>query len=128
MLPIVACNSDEYGDLVDCGGTLLPGTWWLFATEDGCENYVGADGNPFTVSACGDTQIEGLEQCDDGNTDPGDGCDASCEIEEGWTCDGAPSVCEEEEAPAEPASWIEYAAEIFFGAAILLIVVIGFVL
>ena len=27
------------------------------------------------------------EGCDDGNTQPGDGCDASCEVEPGWVCD-----------------------------------------
>src|SRR5262249_52894270 len=33
------------------------------------------------------------EQCDDGNTTAGDGCDASCKLESGWTCMGTPSVC-----------------------------------
>jgi cysteine-rich repeat protein len=44
---------------------------------------------------CGDSDIEGNEECDDGATNPGDGCDSSCEIERGWTCDGEPSVCTE---------------------------------
>jgi cysteine-rich repeat protein len=35
------------------------------------------------------------EGCDDGNTTAGDGCGASCEIEPGWSCDGAgPSACD----------------------------------
>ncbi len=36
-----------------------------------------------TTSACGDgeTNPTAGEQCDDGNTDPGDGCDATCQIE-----------------------------------------------
>jgi cysteine-rich repeat protein len=29
-----------------------------------------------------------LEACDDGNLVDGDGCDSSCAIEVGWTCDG----------------------------------------
>jgi cysteine-rich repeat protein len=34
------------------------------------------------ATVCGDGNIEGLEQCDDSNTSPGDGCDAICQIEE----------------------------------------------
>jgi cysteine-rich repeat protein len=30
---------------------------------------------------CGDTVVEAPEQCDDGNTTPGDGCSALCQIE-----------------------------------------------
>lgn len=32
----------------------------------------------FTVSICGDSDIHGNEQCDDGNTDNGDGCSSVC--------------------------------------------------
>ncbi|MDD5074907.1 MAG: DUF4215 domain-containing protein, partial [Candidatus Peribacteraceae bacterium] len=37
---------------------------------------------------CGDTYMEGGEQCDEGRNPPlsGDGCSASCRIERGWTC------------------------------------------
>ena len=46
-----------------------------------------------TVS-CGDGVVAtGFEECDDGNTTAGDGCDASCALETGWSCAGAPSVC-----------------------------------
>ena len=44
----------------------------------------------------GDGLIEGFEECDDGNTDNGDGCDESCLIETGWLCAGEPSVCSED--------------------------------
>ncbi len=47
-------------------------------------------------ATCGDGVIEGTEQCDDGGTVPGDGCDANCEIEPGWICVGEPSVCSED--------------------------------
>ena len=30
--------------------------------------------------------IEGPEECDDGNTNSGDGCSSNCEIESGWGC------------------------------------------
>ena len=34
------------------------------------------------------------EECDDGNTQNGDGCSESCVVEEGWECNGQPSVCD----------------------------------
>lgn len=44
-------------------------------------------------ATCGDGVAGGGEGCDDGNTTAGDGCDATCEVEMGWACMGAPSVC-----------------------------------
>ncbi len=41
---------------------------------------------------CGDGLLIEDEQCDDDNNRLGDGC-ALCRIEEGWECDGQPSVC-----------------------------------
>ena len=38
--------------------------------------------------------IEGIEECDDSNTDADDGCSSACAIEDGWTCTGTPSTCE----------------------------------
>ena len=48
-----------------------------------------------TAAECGDGIINEAadEDCDDGNTDAEDGCDAQCAIEEGYICDGEPSVC-----------------------------------
>ncbi|ACY13585.1 DUF4215 domain-containing protein [Haliangium ochraceum] len=34
-----------------------------------------------SLASCGDELREGLEQCDDGNNTPGDGCDADCRVE-----------------------------------------------
>jgi len=42
---------------------------------------------------CGDGVIDVSEACDDGNAAPGDGCDAACQIEYGFVCDQAPSMC-----------------------------------
>jgi cysteine-rich repeat protein len=42
---------------------------------------------------CGDGVIDGTEACDDGNTAPSDGCDASCTVESGFVCSSAPSFC-----------------------------------
>jgi cysteine-rich repeat protein len=47
-----------------------------------------------TVWTCGNGIIEGSEQCDDGNQNSGDGCSYdTCQIENGWSCTGQPSVC-----------------------------------
>jgi fibro-slime domain-containing protein len=35
---------------------------------------------------CGNSLVEGVEQCDDGNTRSGDGCDSFCLLEAGWFC------------------------------------------
>jgi len=44
---------------------------------------------------CGDGLLDVQEDCDDGNTIAGDGCDLRCNVEEGWTCtEESPSVCE----------------------------------
>jgi cysteine-rich repeat protein len=37
--------------------------------------------------------LGGVGECDDGDTVAGDGCDATCGVEPGWTCPGHPSVC-----------------------------------
>ncbi len=42
---------------------------------------------------CGDGVVEGKEGCDDGNTVEGDGCGATCFVENGYTCSGEPSTC-----------------------------------
>lgn len=47
-----------------------------------------------TAPVCGDGTVEGLEDCDDGNTTAGDGCSDTCELEPGYVCGGAPSMCE----------------------------------
>ncbi len=46
------------------------------------------------VSTCPNSTVEPTEQCDDGNTTNGDGCDSSCRLEPGWKCPtpGAPCV------------------------------------
>jgi cysteine-rich repeat protein len=45
------------------------------------------------IRFCGDGQIEASETCDDGAYANSDGCSASCRIEPGYNCYGAPSVC-----------------------------------
>jgi cysteine-rich repeat protein len=54
----------------------------------------GVDGGDDDAEVeCGNGVVQGDEECDDQNTVSGDGCNALCEEEEGWTCDGAPSTC-----------------------------------
>lgn len=54
------------------------GTWWA---------RFGA------ATTCGNGEVQGGEQCDDGNVTAGDGCSATCTIEAGFECSGAPTVC-----------------------------------
>lgn len=42
---------------------------------------------------CGDGIIERSEQCDDGNTDSGDGCSRICQIEANWDCPTEGEAC-----------------------------------
>ncbi|HTQ03475.1 MAG TPA: DUF4215 domain-containing protein [Polyangiaceae bacterium] len=42
---------------------------------------------------CGDGVVDPNEGCDDKNTMAGDGCSDHCRIEQGYKCDGSPSVC-----------------------------------
>jgi cysteine-rich repeat protein len=44
---------------------------------------------------CGDDLVVTGEGCDDGGEESGDGCSATCEVENGWDCAGAPSECTE---------------------------------
>ncbi len=68
---------------VNFSPTGMPNGWWW---------NLRIDVN-LSVPVCGDGLIQGSEECDDMNTTPGDGCDAMCDIESGWSCAGEPSVC-----------------------------------
>ena len=45
------------------------------------------------LPVCGNGQVELSEQCDDGNTINGDGCNSICNIESGWACNPLTNVC-----------------------------------
>ena len=91
---------DDDGGVGTCSllGVVLPaGQYDLFAAGFG-GGAVGPYVLTVSFAVCGNGQIDGAETCDDGNVDPGDGCDASCQIEpfcgdgaldEGETCDDA---------------------------------------
>ncbi|NUP08091.1 MAG: hypothetical protein HOW73_18750 [Polyangiaceae bacterium] len=50
---------------------------------------IGAD--EFIEATCGDGTTQGLEECDDGNTDNGDCCDSNCNFEGAGSACGDPS-------------------------------------
>ena len=52
--------------------------------------------SPALGQVCGDGSVDGPgEECDDFNTDDGDGCSSTCTVETGWDCTGEPSTCTE---------------------------------
>ncbi len=55
------------------------------ATDSGPRTDAALDGGG-GGAVCGDRVIVAPEECDDGNTSAGDGCDASCRIEASATC------------------------------------------
>lgn len=87
-------GSDFYGAGVElCGGSWVY-HWPMFSllVEDpACPND----------AECGNGLLEDEEECDDENILGGDGCDSLCAIEEGWTCEGEPSICEEDVGECE---------------------------
>ena len=45
-----------------------------------------ADISISTGADCGNTILDAGEQCDDGNSEDGDGCSAACQVEDNWSC------------------------------------------
>ena len=58
------------GGTTGCTGTTTPGCIPQF--PEGCGDGINNQG--------------GIEQCDDGNVVPGDGCNGACKVEKNWTC------------------------------------------
>ncbi len=50
-----------------------------------CDASAGSPGT-CTIAGCGNGRLEAGEGCDDHNTTNGDGCDATCKIEDGTAC------------------------------------------
>lgn len=67
----------------------------------GSAGHAGQSGGAGTAGSagtgqpeCGNGVTETPEACDDGDTDPDDGCSAICELEEGWDCGSEdPTTC-----------------------------------
>ena len=57
------------------------------ATDTAPTSCVQVAGVTVCVNAtCGNGILEGAEECDDGNTHPGDGCTSDCKLESDWAC------------------------------------------
>jgi cysteine-rich repeat protein len=68
-----------------------PGT-----SRDGSSAGQDGGGAAPTEEVCGNGVVEAGEDCDDGNTNSGDGCSSTCNSESGWNCatpDGGKSTC-----------------------------------
>jgi fibro-slime domain-containing protein len=78
------------------GGTGTPGSGGAGATTGLGGFTIGGSGGSTTGAGgtlpvppgCGDgiNNQGGIEQCDDGNTLAGDGCNGACKVEPNWTC------------------------------------------
>ena len=58
----------------------------LCATNTGTVVFCGDSTVSTATAYCGNTILEGTEECDDGDTTSGDGCSSDCEVEDGWDC------------------------------------------
>jgi len=82
------CRSAYCGDeVVDSGEECDEGTANSDSLPGGCRTGC-------RLARCGDSVIDPGEVCDDGNAEPGDGCDADCQVEPHWDCQGVPSACQ----------------------------------
>lgn len=102
-LTITAVDNPSDGGTVLLAGNTITYTSAIGFAGDASFEYTVSDGNGGTatgtvtvtvvINTCGDGFILGLEACDDGNDDDGDGCSALCAVEAGWTCNGEPTTC-----------------------------------
>ena len=90
---IVGCTAQvELGDRGAQGGNAAVATGGSGSGgQPGTQAAVG--GQTASLAVCGNGNLEGIEQCDDGNTLSGDGCSSTCQAEAAFMCTGSPSVC-----------------------------------
>ena len=62
-------------------------------TSDGAGSQAGSAEDVAAPVVCGDSILSTGEQCDDGNTIPGDGCSGICTIEPGYVCPTPGMLC-----------------------------------
>jgi cysteine-rich repeat protein len=70
-----------------------------------------ADDDTESEPVCGNGQIEGTEECDDGNSREHDGCDAACQTEPLWGCGDlvlTPAIeCDDDEVICMPTCQVD---------------------
>lgn len=79
------CSAVETG--YECA---TPGVACTIKPGWSCASHGGA----CRAAACGDSVIAGDEECEDGDTDEGDGCSSTCRLEPGYKCPTAGQTCE----------------------------------
>jgi cysteine-rich repeat protein len=83
-----ADNSTIHTVLRSFGSFVTGSTFRIEVTRSGLAPRI-TEINALTESFCGNTTVEGAEECDDGNPLDGDGCSAACLLEPG--CPAAPA-------------------------------------
>lgn len=77
-----ACTEDNLLSAGTCNALCVNPPITEVGPSDGCCPTDGnANSDADCSPECGNGVIEGSEQCDDGNTEPGDGCDSRCAVE-----------------------------------------------
>ncbi|MCW5832191.1 MAG: DUF4215 domain-containing protein [Labilithrix sp.] len=86
-----------------CGGNDGPSQFG--ASEEETQSGNGHDFGPVSPTetddgggggaspGCGNSVVEAGETCDDGNTESGDGCSKTCQLEPGYTCAAPGTAC-----------------------------------
>jgi cysteine-rich repeat protein len=94
--PEVGSNDDNEGTCSLIALDLPPATYELVVTGRGAINdYKLLAQIAAPVGSCGNSQVEGAEECDDGNRVVGDGCDLTCRYECGNRRVDANETCDD---------------------------------
>lgn len=96
---VAACGGDDDGNVEtpDASPPVTSEQDAQVPTDDASDAARDVDATDVVDAAdagrCGDGVINASEACDDGNTEAGDGCSASCQVEAGWTCEASGTPC-----------------------------------
>jgi len=82
---LVSAGADGSAYLEIAGGGIMV-SYSICTTSDGTHDGVVVRTSTNSFCQCGNAHKHYNEDCDDGDTDNGDGCSAVCAVEEGWTC------------------------------------------
>ncbi|PRQ05725.1 DUF4215 domain-containing protein [Enhygromyxa salina] len=108
LLSVTACKGDDGSASSDTAGTSDTEASGITTVGDGDGDPTGdgdgdpagdgdgdptGDGDTADPGECGNGVVEGAESCDDGNTESGDGCSASCKHEGPIECGGQIYQC-----------------------------------